>query len=182
MTIPRNIVAGDSIEWTDFFPEYLSPLWSIKYSLVCPLTKIELVSEPEADTGGHSFYLPSTDTDSWQPGDYIYQVYAISEGSRATIGRGFFTVDVDFSAQDKYDARPWLDRAIDAVEASVAGRASSSQLVMEIDGSRIEHISHLDQLELLERLYKRRAARGRARDVSQGKSPFGTVRVEFNGA
>lgn len=179
MEIPRNIVAGDSIEWIDYFEDYLSPGWSLKYVLICPLTKIEVVSVADAETNGHLFSIPSTTTDSWQPGDYHYQVFATSGSDRKTVGRGFFTIEIDFSKQEKHDARPWLDRVIAALKASIEGRASSSQLLFEIAGSRIEHISHLDQRELLNGYRKDRAACNRERAISLGKSPFGTVRVEF---
>lgn len=179
MEIPKNIVAGDSIEWVDLLASYLSPEWSLKYSLVCPLGKIEFISAPDADSGGHLFSISSAITALWQPGKYAYQVYATSGTDRKTVGRGFLTIEIDLSTQDVYDARPLLDREIEAVENAKFGRASSSQLAMEIDGSRIEHISHLDHDELLGRLYKRRAARERARTMALGKSPFGTGRVEF---
>jgi hypothetical protein len=179
MEIPRNIVAGDSIEWVDYLGDYLSSEWSLKYVLVSPLAKIEITSVADTESNGHLFSIPSTTTDSWQPGDYGYQVYTISGSDRKTIGRGFLTIEIDFSKQEKYDARPWLDRVIEALQASIEGRASSSQLLFEISGSRIEHISHLDQRELLNGYRKDRAARNRARAIAQGKSPFGTVRVEF---
>ncbi|MFT5729686.1 MAG: hypothetical protein ACI8PB_003857 [Desulforhopalus sp.] len=179
MEIPRNIVVGDSVEWVDYFGGYLSPEWSLRYVLICPLTKIEVVSVADAETDGHLFSIPSTTTDSWQPGDYHYQVYATSGSDRKTIGRGFLTIEIDFSKQEKHDARPWLDRVIAALMASIEGRASSSQLLMEISGSRIEHIFHLDQRELLNGYKKYRAARNRSRAISRGESPFGTVWVKF---
>jgi len=179
MEIPRNIVAGDSVQWVDSLLDYPSPEWALKYVLVSPLTKIEIESVPDVESDGHLFSFTSATTTAWQPGNYSYQGYATSGTERKTVGRGLLSIEIDYSAQEKHDARPWLDRAIAAVEGSLAGRASSSQLVMDIDGSRIEHISHLDQLELLARLYKRRSARARARLMSAGANPFATVRVEF---
>lgn len=181
MNIPRNIIVGDSLEWLDAMDDYLSPGWSLRYVLVSSLSKIEIESTPDAETLGHSFYVPSTTSENWQPGEYSFQLYATDGTDRKTVGRGFVEVEVDYAAQDTYDGRPLLDREIEAVQQAKLGRASSSQMRMEIDGCIIEHMSHLDHDELLTRLYKRRAARDRARDVALGKSPFGTVRVEFNG-
>lgn len=179
MTIPKKITAGDAIEWVESSGDYPSPDWSISYVLINGLGKIEIPSAPDTESDGHFFDIPSTTSDSYQPGDYAYQRYAKKGDKRKTIGRGFVTIEFDFGAGEKHDATLWLDRAIEALEQSLAKSASSNMLAMDIDGSRIEHKTDTEKRETLEWLYKRRVARQRARDMAQGKSPFGTVRVGF---
>ncbi len=92
-------------------------------------------------------------------GRYDYQLIATGDGYRVTLDRGSIEVLADLSTLTSHDGRDWLDTAIDALEASLAGRASNKQLVREFDGVRIQDMTLAEQIEALQEFKRMRVVK-----------------------
>lgn len=128
------------------------------------------------------FALPS-DTTETMAGEYHWQIQVLGNGWSQTIASGRLTVAESLFTKvtTGHDMRSWLDKAIDALQASIAGRASKVQLEMSFDNLSIKNMSQLDQLELLEKLEKKRAMLVLAKERKSGrrKGVGRLVKVEF---
>lgn len=155
--IPAQITAGDSLRFTVDLADYPAPDWVLSYSLVKSGVQIVFSSTPDGTS--HLVSVPAAITALYSPGTYHYQAKAISGSDVGTVERGVVEVLTDFSTQTTgLDARTWLDIAIDALEAAIAGRADKTQLAQKIGGIEVQHMSLAEQLDALDRLKAKRLA------------------------
>ena len=69
------------------------------------------------------------------------------------MGSGSVEVRVDYGAQAAgHDFRDWVQISIDALEASIQGRASMTQLTQKINGTEVQHMDLTQQLAALKEL------------------------------
>lgn len=150
--IPQEITAGESVSWKKSLSDYpASESWELTYSLVNSSGRIQIVSTAEDDD--HLIEVAFSTTAAYTAGEYHYQAH-ISDGSeRYLVDEGEVTILPDFAEQSSgYDNRPWYDIAIDALELSIRGRASKTQLMQTVSGIQIQHMSLNDQLKALRKL------------------------------
>lgn len=172
--IPRKFSVGDTLSWVESWSDYPAPLYTLTLTLISTTGKQTVAASASGD--GHEFVLDSANL---LAGRYDYQLVATGAGYRSTIDRGYVTVEPDLAAADNFDGRDWVDKSIEAVQASLEGRASHVQLKQTFDGVSIEKMSQLEQMDLLDRLYSKRNARNIKKKLANGKSPFPTVKPRF---
>ena len=159
--LPAQITAGTSVSWRieiDAFPA--SEGWTLVYSLVSPSAQIVIESTPDEDA--HLFEIPFADTAEWVPGSYSWQSHISNSTERYQVGSGSVEILADFAeASTGADTRTWLDKAIEALQAAIAGRASNTQLVQIVDGVQVQHMRLIDQVAALKKLKSLRASSSR---------------------
>jgi len=156
--IPAQFTAGDSLQFIVSLPDYPAPTWTLSYALVNALAVITFTSAADGDS--HAVDVPAATTAAYQPAAYLYQAYVTSGDERVTVETGKVLIVPNFATKTTgYDARSWVDLAIDALEASIAGRADKTQLVQKISGVEVQHMSLDQQIEALQRLRKIRLSR-----------------------
>jgi len=155
-SVPSQFVIGDTLAIEIAGGDYPAPTYSLELTFISPTAKLSATST--ASSGNHLFTI---DTSALAPGRYDYQLKAIGAGFRKTVKSGISTAQQDFSAEAVavLDNRDWLEVAIDALEAALAGRASKTQLVREFDGVRIQDMTLDEQIEALQKLKRMRAAK-----------------------
>ena len=169
--IPTKITAGTSVSWRLTLPDCpASAGWAVVYTLVSSGEQIQATSTPDGDA--HLFEIPFATTTSWEAGTYAWQAHVSNGTERYLIGSGSVEILSDYAtAADGTDTRTWLDTAIEALQASIAGRASKTQLAQSLpDGLQIQHMTLEAQQDALDRLLsKRRAKRGKWRKTVKSR-------------
>lgn len=157
--MPSSMVAGDSlsVEFGTAATDYpASEGWGAALVLV-----------PEAGgtplsitcTGGVTSWLAlitPTQSAALVAGSYVYSLRASKSGERKTIVKGSIEVLPDLVANQ--DQRSKFQRILDAIDAVLENRASSSDLRVRFeDGREIERVPHADLIKLRD-YYARKVA------------------------
>ena len=157
-TLPAIITAGDSIAWTltrDDFPA--SDGWTLSFVFINSSSKIAMSSTADGDR--HAIAIEATTTAVYVPGKYTYAGFATRGTVRHTIERGSIEVLPNLATQTTYDGRAWYDKAIEALEAAIAGRANKTQMSQVLpNGVQVQHLALKDQIEALQQIKQIRAA------------------------
>jgi len=159
MTIPENepefFIAGDTVKWRKSLPEYRPDAgWTLRYDFV-------------KDGSKHS--VTATDQAS------------VTDGTeRYTVATGRIEVKPDFVAvQNGYDARSHVRKVLDALEATILGKASKDQMSYTIAGRSLARMSPGELLKWknhYETLYRQEVA---AEKLANGEQPAGRIMVRF---
>jgi hypothetical protein len=159
LLIPKKIRAGDTLDWTDSVSDYpASSGYTLKYVLaadnIITLTGI-------ANGSDYDFDVAAADTAKWVPGTYSYQAYVTDGTKEFTIEVGTLEVLVNLRVQKPgYDGRSHVKIVLDALEATIEGRATKQHSSISIAGRAISllppaelrkeylHYKHLYRREL----------------------------------
>lgn len=101
------------------------------------------------DSDAWKLTVPASTTASWAAGRWRWSVRVNGPGGFAqTVEQDMLTVLVN-PATNALDSRTAAQRALDAIDAALEGRAGSTALEYEFpDGRRIRHMTHADLLPL----------------------------------
>lgn len=176
--IPETIYAGDSLSWTESAGEYPAPVWTMHY--VLRGTSV-LDIDSVADGIDHKFTVSATVTANLQPGFYTWQAFVSNgTGERYTIATGTVTVRANLAAQTAgFDGRSHVQKVLDAIEATMEGRATKSQESMQINNRQIQYLKP-EELIKWRSFYKSEVAREKtAGKVAQGEDPGNRILTRF---
>jgi len=145
-TEPAEINAGDMVQWKKTLSDFPASAWTLSYVLVKPGTQITFDSVPDGDD--HQIILDSFLTADYTAGTYQYQAYVtdIPGLKRHTVGRGTIKIKTDLTAQtDGYDfnlaqEREHVEQVIEALQATIAKKATRDQLSTLVGGEKIEKL------------------------------------------
>ncbi len=163
-TMPAQFIAGDSLELA---LSAAASEWPAADGYAVGLTLTPIAGSTPiavAATDGASSWnvlLPSVTSAAMAAGAWRWLLAATKAGNRTTIAFG--EVQVLPNPASTGDQRSAARRALDAIDAVLAGRASSSHLkfVFE-DGRSIEHLPH-SELIRLRQFYAARVAKENSR-------------------
>ena len=149
---PEFITAGDTLKFTKSLPDYVAPTWVLTYALVKDAVQIAITASDNGDDDHLVNVAPAT-TAAWTTGVYSWNAY-VTNTDRYLIGSGFMEVKPDFAALTSgYDARKHCKIVLDALEATIEGKATKDQLSYSIsfgDGGASRSISRMGFAELIE--------------------------------
>lgn len=177
---PARITAGDSAKWTKNLPQYKpADGWVVTYAVVRDGTRIAITSTDNGD-GTHLVDVPASTTAGWTAGAYHWQAYATKSATseRYTVAAGQIIVDANF-AVGAVDARTHAQKTLDALEATLEGRATSDQMAYSIGGRSISKMSPEQLLTWRDKYRAEVAAEAKAQKIAAGAGGTGTVRVRF---
>lgn len=158
--MPSRLVAGDSlalalVQAAQDYPA--ADGWSAKLTLV-PIaggTPLEISGSGGLDSW--DFSVTSAQTAPLVAGIFRWSTSAVNTGERTTLDSGQIQVLADPSATN-VDARSHARKVLDALNATIEGRATTTQLEVEFeDGRRIKHMENSEILKL-RREYVRKVA------------------------
>lgn len=161
--IPSKITAGTSVSWLIALPAFpASSGWTLAYTLVSPSAQVQVTSTPSGVD--HLFEIPLADSADWTPAKYSWQSHVSNGTERYQIDAGTVDILADFAeSADGRDTRTWLDTAIEALQAAIAGRASATQLSQSLpNGLQVQHMTLEAQIAALKRLKAMRASKTRS--------------------
>lgn len=177
---PAKLRAGETLQFVKSLTDYPADSgWSITYSLRgLSSTKIDFSST--ASGKDHAVTVPFATTAEWLPGTYN-GVGIVSDGTTAKqIWSGLIQILPNFAAMDGgVDTRTPNRIALDSIRATLAGRATSSILKSEVEGTVIERMSH-DELIKLESYLAVKVRNEEIADLqAQGKPTGRTIYTQF---
>ena len=182
---PTSLIAGDSLAWQRFFPDYpASAGWTLTYVLNNATTRI-VVQSADITATGDTFVvaIPSSETRTWTPGCYQWLCVAqlAAAGSvpaqRFTVALGRVTVTIDIlDATAPQDTRTQNEINLANIELMMAGRGGDGVQEYTINGRMLRRYS-LTELMQLRSLYKALVRQERA-DRGEEQLPT-TVAVRF---
>lgn len=177
---PSGIVAGDSASWTKNLPQYLPANgWVLSYAIVRDGIRLAVTGTNNGD-GTHLVTLSAATTATWTPGQYAWQAYVTKAATseRYTVASGQLKVEANF-ATGAVDARSHAQKTLDALEATLEGRASSDQLAYSIGGRSISKMNPEQLLSWRDKYKAEVAAEEKAQKIAAGLGGAGTVRVRM---
>lgn len=178
-TEPQEITAGDTVQWvkqdlSDYLP---ADGWTLSYVLINASGKIEI--EATTSGTGYAITVPAADSSVWASGIYSYQAYATNGGARVTVGSGTIEILPNFSASATYESRSHAKRTLDAIEATIEGRASVDQESYSIMGRQLKRTPMADLLKLRDRYKALYLAEVNAENAKNGKNTKNKIKVRF---
>ena len=148
--LAASLIAGDTWEWTRSDPNYPTSAWSVTYHFENSAGSFSATGTP--DGNDHAFSIAASTTAGYKAGKYRWHARATSGATVKTIAVGWLTVKADIAAAGKTDVRSWAQRTLDAVEATLEGRATRDQSAMSIAGRQVSRIPLPELMSLREKL------------------------------
>lgn len=177
-TEPSEVVAGDTARWLKALSDYPpSDGWALSYALVVSGVRLTIAASDYGD-GRHYVNVAAATTAAWAVGIYDWQAYVTHSGTgeRYTVGSGILQVQPGFAAAASgYDGRSHARRMLDAIEASLEGRADAGQL--ELIGQVLGDRSVTRNPEILLPWRDRYRAEVQSELAAAGISVGGTIAV-----
>lgn len=140
--VPSELVVGDTWRWTREWADYPASTWAVTFYFDSPLGTFSQLATASGTT--HSVTIASATTAGFKPGRYRWVARGVSGGVTETIESGWLEVLANVAAGNKADHRTWARRALDAVKATIEGRASSDQQAMSIAGRSISRMTYVE--------------------------------------
>ena len=180
MNIPLRLQAGDTWEWTDSLPDYPAPTWVLKYAL--HKTGIAAIVLTAVASGtDHKVTVTAATTAGYGAGEYHWAAYVEhADGRRYTVAQGWITVKPSLAAAvAATDNRSHAQQALEAIEATMKGRATKAQSAMQINNRQIQYLKP-EELIRWRSFYKAEVAREKAAEkIAQGEDPGRRILTRF---
>lgn len=180
---PRQLRAGDTLEWTVSHPDYpASDGWTLTYKLSGPQ---QITIAATADGDAFNVSVAAATSATWSAGMYSYAAYVTgSAGERYTIETGSIEVLQNLvTLTGTQEGRSLWQRILEAVEAAMAGRASKQQKSMTVPGvaggSTIELLSNDELYRAWQRAKAEVEKEKRAERVARGQKRGGRLLFRF---
>ncbi len=175
--LPSLIVAGTAVE---FDREY-SGIDPAVYTATAYLTNASnSYSISSVDFGYNHFRFLATPlvTTTWVAGDYVISVQ-IDDGAGGIYVTESASVMVQPALGTAADLRSHAKRVLDALEATLEGKASQDQLSYSIRGRSLSRMSPGELLDWRDRYKAEYAKEKREEDIRNGRGHSATIRVRF---
>lgn len=176
---PKQLVAGDSIEFNVAIPSDLSG-WTGSARLVCQSSTTTGTMDGTVTTDGSDYHVVFSGqsvggTKSLTAGQYLLTVWATSGNDRYTVGQWALTITPDLSTGTP--ALRHAQKTLVAIETAIYARVSGGEIEeYAIDGTSVRKMS-IDELERLRARYAAEVAR-----LQNADSPIGSVKFAFTPA
>lgn len=179
---PKKITLGDTVKWTKSFSLFkASEGWVLSYYLNGPKAENFQAS---ADGDAFSIELSASTTANWQPGRYSW-------ASRIALGTEVYTLESGIMIlcanpaliPSGYDSRSHNRKALDAINATIEGRANQEELNYSIsDGGMTQSVglTPLADLIRLKSYYENLVAlEEQAEALESGINVGGRIKTRF---
>jgi len=174
---PARLIAGDTVRWLRSLPDYpAGDGWLLAYTFVNATARFAVGATAQGDD--HLVEASAASSANWPSGDYEWRARVTRGAEAFTVGSGRATVVPAFGATPM-DTRSQARRALEAVEAAIEGRASSTVAEYEIAGRRLKHLLPTELLALRDRLRVDVMREDAAERAAAGLAPRGRVMVRF---
>lgn len=178
---PTSFTAGDSVCWEVNLPDYSADAgWSVSYVLR-GATKQTI---PAAVGVGNTFTvtIPAATSLLYPAGDYWFFGFATNSGTgeRVQFYNATCTVLEDpATGTSAYDGRTHCQKVLDAIEATLEGRASRQELSYMVSGGGVSkqlQLCSIEELRVVRSFYQQERSREiNAERVAAGKKPKNVI-------
>lgn len=174
---PTTANAGDTWRWNRTLADYpASAGWALSYTLINAAAKITINAAASGDD--HAVTVSAATTAGYAAGSYDWRARVSKAGEVYTVGEGRITVRNAFAGAT-FDARSHARKTLEAIEATIEGRASSATLEYEIAGRRMKYIPAAELLKLRDKYRGEVAREDAATAVAAGLPDRRRVYVRF---
>jgi hypothetical protein len=161
-TEPTSLRAGDTWAWTRTLADYPASAWTLTYYFRNATAKFDVV----ATASGDSYAVTVAKASSGKtPGWYDWTAFVESATERHQVNAGRVQILPNVAADVVNDGRTFARRMLDAIEAILEGRATSSDIDRVSVG--MEDRSHVQKPELLLPLRDRYRVEVRREEMAQ---------------
>ena len=175
-TEPTQINAGDTAKWTKTFADYpASAGWVLAYTGVNKTSRITFNATAQGDD--YLVNVSAATTATWAAGAYDFRGVVTKTGEVYTVSTCRIIVNPLFSAA--IDASSRARRTLEAVEATLEGRATSATAEYEIAGRKLKYIPIPELLQLRSTLRQDVAREDAAAQIAKGMGNPGRIFVRF---
>ena len=190
MTIPKQIRAGDLIQWrdqptTDVFGEPInSSDWTVTYYLRTNVAAEGAIVTSSVYQDGWQFSIPAATTADFDIGNWYFQSVADKSGAeKQTIATGQFEVLAALSysgTPTAFDGRSRVSKDLDLVEAAIRALLNNGVVQEYKIGNRTAKKYDLSELLVLKAALKAELVREQAADkIANGLGNPRAVHVRF---
>ena len=147
-TEPTTFTRGDTVKWTKSISDFPASVWLLTYELRGPSSQ---TIQATASGDDHAIVILASATTLWNAGTYFWKSNAFSGAmsERYTVASGEIIVTKSFVERDvKYDGRTHAKIVLDAIEATIEGRATRDQQAYTIAGRSLQLTPIADLLML----------------------------------
>lgn len=185
---PSVLIAGDTVIWNKALTQGEPGDGALKYYFNNP-TANKSIGPIVATDNGDGTFLVTLDANVSAPmdvGDWKWEAYFYPTNTtqRFRVGFGRTCVKANYAALQGgagVDDRSHVEKTLDAIEATIAGKATQDQLMYSIHGRTLQRMS-FKELESFRKDYKRQLAAQRDREkIANGKHPTTAIKVRFGG-
>jgi len=151
----EDFTAGETLNFTVSFSGYNPSTDTLEYDLVTTSAH-ETITATDNGDGTFLVNVAYATTAAWTVGDYHYQAHITTgAGVKTIVETGRFTLKQPFSTQTSgYDNRSDVKKTLDALDATILGKASQDQLSYSIAGRSLSRLSPTELLAWRDK-YKR---------------------------
>jgi hypothetical protein len=137
-SLPSELIAGDTWQWTRSFADYPAGTWTATVYFEMVGSQLNAAAAPSGTT--FSFSIAASITSGKKAGRYKWWVRVTDGTISVTVEEGWLNVNPDPAGTGSRDHRSFARRALDAIEATLEGRATSDQMNMTIKDRSISRI------------------------------------------
>lgn len=142
---PSEIIAGLNIKWTKSLSGFLpEDSWILTYSLLKEGTRIEIIATDNGDST-HLVNVQAATTKDYTVGTYEVIGHVTKSLDKFEVFRGTMKVTADPTSGSGADLRSDNKKLLDALEATLLGRASHEEEEYSIEGRSLKRMS-IDEL------------------------------------
>lgn len=125
---PSEITAGDTIQWKKTLSDYpASAGWALKYRFINSAAKYDITAAADGDD--HLVTIAAATSAGYTAGTYTWTRRVEKGTERYTLGSGTVEILPDLAAKTTaFDNRSHAKTMLDAIEATLEGKATGSQL------------------------------------------------------
>lgn len=183
---PSVLVAGTAATWKKEYPDYTpSDGYTLAYYFRgnAAGASFNVVAET-SDSGDYwEATITSVKTQGLPAGAYGWQAQISDGTNKHVIGSGVLTLKANLAdTSEPYDPRSQTKRILDAIEATIEGRATSDQVSYSIAGRSLTKMSPADLITWRSHYASLYAQEQREERAAQGGGFFRTVKVKFRDA
>jgi hypothetical protein len=151
VTLPARFAAGDTLDKTFSLADYPATAgYTLTFFLVSKTGQIRI--DAQASGSNHHLVVLSGMSSDYVPDTYAWQAVVVKPGERVSIASGRIEITPNFAtATAGLDTRTHARRTLEAIEATIEGRASSDILSYQIAGRELRKIPVTELLLLRDR-------------------------------
>ncbi|WP_342269461.1 hypothetical protein [Rickettsia endosymbiont of Orchestes rusci] len=175
---PTSFTVGETVQWQKEIVNYPpKDGWQLIYCFRNFEYRFEV--KAEAREVHYIIRLTSEETSKYKPAIYWWQAKIIKEDEQHFIDSGEITVKPNLALLDSYDGRSHVKQVLDALEATILGKASRDQLSYSISGRSLSRLSPTELLKWRD-IYKAEYARNlQEEQLSKGFGSSNLIKVKF---
>lgn len=179
--IPRQIQAGDTLEFIEAFSEYpATDGWNIHVLLIGP-QMIDLISIPSGDQ--HKFSKTADETKDWSPGFYSVQAYAKKAESEITLYRTQLDILENLrlvKPNENTDSRSHVRKVFESLKAIIEQRSTKGYENITIAGRTVTQMNMEELIQAYHHYERLVQQEEKADKIKRGMNAGGLILTRFD--